>query len=50
MRVMGTAMVELGVQHLVTTVLARAALRWKGWYPKVGSGKKGADGRQDYFA
>jgi hypothetical protein len=44
------AMVELAVQHLVTTMLAMAALRWKGWYPKVGSGKQGRDGRQEYFA
>jgi len=49
-RIVGMAMVELGVQHLVTTGLAMAALRWKGWYPKVGSGKQGVDGRQDYFA
>jgi hypothetical protein len=49
-RIVGIALVELGVQHLVTTVLAMAALRWKGWYPKAGSGKQGPDGRQDYFA
>ena len=49
-RIVGMAMVELGVQHLVTTMLAMAALRGKGWYPKVGSGKQAADGRQDYFA
>jgi hypothetical protein len=49
-RIVGMAMVELGVQHLVTTMLAMAALRWKGWYPKAESGKQGVDGRQDYFA
>jgi hypothetical protein len=48
--IVGMAMVELGVQHLVTTLLAIAALRWKGWYPKVCSSKNGTDGRQDYFA
>jgi hypothetical protein len=49
-RIVGMAIVELGVQHLMTTVLAMAALRWKGWYPKAGSDKQGRDGRQDYFA
>jgi hypothetical protein len=43
-------MVELAVQHLVTTMLAMAALRWKGWYPTAGSAVQGRDGRQDYFA
>jgi hypothetical protein len=49
-RIVGMAMMELGMQHLVTTMLAMAALRWKGWYPKAGSDKQGRDGRQDYFA
>jgi hypothetical protein len=49
-RIVVMAMMELGVQHLVTTMLAMAALRWKGWYPKAGSAVQGRDGRQDYFA
>lgn len=49
-RIMGMVMVELGVQHLVTTMLALAALRWKGWYPEARSGRQCSDGRQNYFA
>lgn len=46
-----TALAELLVQHIVTTVLALSALWWKGWYP-TSSGSTGAsrDGRQDYFS
>jgi len=49
-KIMGMVVMELGVQHLVTTMLALAALRWKGWYPKARAGKLVRDGRQEYFA
>jgi len=49
-RILGSVMMELGVQHLVTTILAMLALWWKGWYPKTGSRHSGQlDGRQAYF-
>jgi hypothetical protein len=44
-------MVEIGVQHLVTTILGMMALRWKGWYPQAGKDKeRSLDGRQSYFS
>jgi hypothetical protein len=46
-----TALAELLVQHIVTTVLALSALWWKGWYPtSPGSTGSSRDGRRDYFS
>ena len=44
-----TVMLELLVQHLVTTALALAILRVRGWYPsaKIGGVR---DGRQENFS
>jgi hypothetical protein len=51
LRMLWTVLVELTVQHAVTTILALAVLRWKGWYPKRISKEDGnGDGRQDYFS
>ena len=50
-KMLGIVLLELTVQHVVTTILALAVLRWKGWYPKRNSGGRGNhDGRQDYFS
>jgi hypothetical protein len=50
-RLLAMVMMELGVQHLVTTVLGMMALRWKGWYPQAGKdNQRNLDGRQKYFS
>jgi hypothetical protein len=42
--------VELAVQHAVTTMLALVALKWRRWYPKQSTREdRSKDGRQEYF-
>jgi len=48
---LGIVILELAVQHAVTTALAMATLRWKGWYPSDKfAGHRHRDGRREYFA
>jgi hypothetical protein len=50
--VLAGVVVELGAQYLASTLLALAALRWRGWYPistatNVPDPRR--DGRQESF-
>jgi len=48
---LGIVILELAVQHAVTTALVMATLRWKGWYPSDKfAGHRHRDRRREYFA